>query len=161
MLTIQNPKTFDWANMPLSDCVEGNAWDTYFTLKLFHLFEERLKDDPAFKLLENVVMPALEEFSEIEYRGLDVNPDMLEGVGRALNGKSMNLEDDLYDCNGVQKTDNLSSNVDLIQILFTREGAMEFYPPDMTAKGKPSVAADTLKILLEHIEEELNTRTDA
>jgi hypothetical protein len=37
MLTINNPKTFDWENMPLSDCLEGNAADAYFTLKIFDL----------------------------------------------------------------------------------------------------------------------------
>ena len=25
MLTVNNPNTFDWANMHLSDCIEGNA----------------------------------------------------------------------------------------------------------------------------------------
>ena len=43
-------------------------------------------------------------------------------------------------------------------ILYTREGGMELYPPDRTPKGAPSVSAPTLKLLLEHIDEELERR---
>lgn len=158
MLTIENPRTFDWANMSLSDCCEGNAADTYFTLKLFDIIMEELKDDPVMKLIEHIVMPSLAEFGEIEFEGLDVDPSVLGDVSRELNGKNMEEEDKLYDCIGVEKTDNLSSNVTLIDILYTREGSMEFYPPNRTPKGKPSVDAGTLKLLRENIEEELETR---
>lgn len=158
MLTISNPKTFDWANMPLEDCAEGNAQDTYFTLKLFDLICEKLEGNSVMGLIENVIMPSLEEFSEMEYNGLDVNVDALDGVGRQLAMKNMDEEDDLYGCEGVQKTDNLTSNNDIIEILYTREGSMELYPPDLTAKGKPSVAAPSLKLLLDLIENELENR---
>jgi hypothetical protein len=70
----------------------------------------------------------------------------------------MEEEDFLYTCKGVMKTDNLSSNGDLIEILYTREEGMGLYPPDKTPKGSPSVAAPTLKLLLEHIEDELENR---
>lgn len=158
MLTIKNPKTFDWANMDLSDCCEGNAMDTYFTLKLFDLIMERLEDQPVMKLIENVVMPSLETFAEMEYTGLDVDPDTLESVGKQLRSTNMDEEDFLYTCKSVTKLDNLSSNNDLIEILYTREDGMELYPPDKTAKGKPSVSAPTLKLLLEHIDMELESR---
>jgi len=158
MLTIDNPKKFDWANMDLSDCCEGNAMDTYFTLKLFDLIMERLGDQPVMKLLEGVVMPSLETFAEMEYNGLDVDMDTLESVGKQLRTTNMDEEDFLYTCKGVTKTDNLSSNNDLIEILYTRENAMGLYPPDKTAKGKPSVSAPTLKLLLEHIDAELESR---
>ena len=144
--------------MPLSDCCEGNAMDSYFTLKLFNLICEKMEGEPMFKLIEEIMMPSLEIFSEIEYNGMDVDPSVLGDVGKNLRSKNMNEEDFLYTCKGINKTDNLSSNGDLIEILYTREGSMEMYPPDKTAKGKPSVSAPTLKLLLEHIEEELNNR---
>ena len=158
MLTIENPSKFDWANMPLSDCCEGNAMDSYFTLKLFDLMCEKMEGQPMYKLLDKVVMPSLETFADMEYHGLDVDPKVLESVGRDLGAKNMDEEDFLYSCKGVTKTDNLSSNNDLIDILYTREEGMGLYPPDKTAKGKPSVSAPTLKLLLDHIEEELKTR---
>ena len=144
--------------MDLSDCCEGNAMDTYFTLKLFDLIMERLGDEPVMKLLEGVVMPSLETFAEMEYNGLDVDMDTLDSVGKQLRTTNMDEEDFLYTCKGVTKTDNLSSNNDLIEILYTRENAMGLYPPDKTAKGKPSVSAPTLKLLLEHIDAELEKR---
>jgi hypothetical protein len=41
----------------------------------------------------------------------------------------------------------LSSNNDLIEILYTREEGMGLYPPDRTGKENLSVAAATLKPL--------------
>jgi len=158
MLTIDNPKKFDWANMDLSDCCEGNAMDTYFTLKLFDLIMEKLGEEPVMKLIENIVMPSLETFAEMEYNGLDVDLDTLGCVGNQLRSTNMDEEDFLYSCRGVIKTDNLSSNNDLIEILYTRDGGVGLYPPDKTAKGKPSVSAPTLKLLLQHIDEELERR---
>jgi len=158
MLTIENPSKFDWANMDLSDCCQGNAMDTYFTLKLYDLIMERLEGQPVLNLIENVVMPSLETFAEMEYNGLIVDTEKLESVGRQLRSKNMDEEDAIYDCDGVKNTDNLSSNNDLIDILYLREDGMGLYPPDRTGKGKPSVSAPTLKLLLEHIEEELQTR---
>lgn len=158
MLTIDNPKNFDWENMPLHDCCEGNAMDAYFTLKLYDLMCEKTEGKPMHNLMEKLIMPSLEEFAVIEYNGLDVDPTVLGSVGRSLNSKNMDEEDLLYSCKGITKEDNLSSNNTLIEILYTREGAMELYPPDKTSSGKPSVSAPTLKLLLEHIEEELETR---
>ena len=158
MLTIDNPSKFDWANMDLSDCCEGNAMDTYFTLKLFDLIMDKLEGQPVMKLIENVVMPSLETFAEMEYNGLDVDPAALESVGKQLRSTNMDEEDFLYTCKSVTKSDNLSSNNDLIEILYTREDGMGLYPPDKTAKGKPSVSAPTLKLLLEHIDSELESR---
>ena len=109
-------------------------------------------------LIERVIMPSLEVFAEMEYEGLNVDVPTLESVGKTLNSKNMDEEDDLYSCVAVEKTDNLSSNNHLIEILYTREGGMELYPPDKTASGKPSVSAPTLKLLLEHIEGELKKR---
>jgi DNA polymerase I-like protein with 3'-5' exonuclease and polymerase domains len=158
MLTIKNPKTFDWANMDLSDCCEGNAADTYFTLKLYNLIQEKLEDLGMSKIINTLIMPSLETFSNMEYEGMQVCEEKLDSVGRHLRVANIEEEDNLYSFKQVQTSDNISSNNDLIEILYTREGAFEMYPPDRTAKGTPSVSAPTLKLLLEHIEEELNKR---
>lgn len=158
MLTIDNPGKFDWANMSLEDCCRGNAMDAYFTRKLYDVVVEKLEDDASFKLIKQVVMPSLETFAEMEYNGLDVDTSRLQEVGKQLRDLNVDQEDKLYSCKGVKKTDNMSSNNDLIEILYTREDGMGLYPPDRTGKEKPSVAAATLKLLVEHIEEELAKR---
>ena len=159
MLTVENPNKFDWANMPLVDCCEGNAYDSYFTLKLFYLIEEKLTELGVMDFVEKTLMPALEPFADIEYNGLSVSEGKLKQLGKILSEKNMNQEDDLYSFPGVTNTDNLSSNNDLIDIFYLREGSFEFYPPDKTAKGSPSVSAPTLKVLLEQINEELTKRS--
>jgi len=158
MLTIKNPKTFDWANMPLSDCCEGNAADSYFTLKIFNLISEKISEMRMDNILESLIMPALPVFVEMEHRGMDVSEQQLKIVGKQLRNANINEEDNLYTFKEVKKSDNLSSNNDLIEILYTREGAFEMYPPDRTGKGSPSVSAPTLKLLLAQIEEELANR---
>tara|TARA_R100000951_G_scaffold30502_2_gene26223 strand:- start:13729 stop:14208 length:480 start_codon:yes stop_codon:yes gene_type:complete len=158
MLTIKNPKTFDWANMALSDCCEGNAADSYFTLKLFELIEKKLEDLGMANLLSKLIMPSLSTFSEMEHAGMQVSESKLDSVGRLLRVANIEEEDALYGYDQVSTDDNLSSNNDLIEILYTREGGFALYPPDRTATGSPSVSAPTLKLLLEHIEEELNKR---
>ena len=158
MLTINNPKTFDWANMPLADCCEGNAMDVYFTLKLYEMIHSKLDELGMTKISEKVLMPSLEVFSRMERDGLLVSEDMLKTVGKSLSDKNLDNEDSLYLFDFVKKTDNLSSNNDLIEILYTREEGMEMYPPDKTAKGKPSVSAPTLKLLLDIIDKELEKR---
>jgi len=158
MLTIHNPRTFDWANMSLSDCCEGNAADAYFTLKLFNLIEEKIRELGMEGLITKLIMPSLSTFSEMEYEGMLVSEDKLEEVGRHLRVSNIDEEDALYGFEEVKTSDNMASNNDLIEILYTREDAFEMYPPDRTAKGTASVSAPTLKLLLEHIEEELKRR---
>ena len=103
-------------------------------------------------------MPSIEHFAVMEHNGIDIDLDAMETVGRQLKSKNMDEEDSLYDFKCINKDDNLSSTADLIDILYTRDGGFELYPPDRTAKGKPSVSAPTLKLLLEQIDEELKTR---
>jgi DNA polymerase I-like protein with 3'-5' exonuclease and polymerase domains len=158
MLTVKNPKTFDWANMPLSDCCEGNAADSYFTLKLFDVIEKKIKELGMEKIISRLIMPSLSTFAEMEYEGMQVSEKKLKQVARQLTSANIEEEDELYGFVQVKTSDNLSSNNDLIEILYTREGAFELYPPDRTGKGSPSVSAPTLKLLLDHIESELKKR---
>ena len=84
--------------------------------------------------------------------------DKLFTIGKELGASVMNQEDLLYHFSAVESTDNISSSKDLIDILYLREEGFEFYPPDKTAKGTPSVSAPTIKVLLEQIDEELMRR---
>ena len=160
MLTIDNPKTFNWSEMPLADCAEGNAMDSYFTLKLFKVLEAALDDLKAHALYEKLISPITTVFAEMERRGLDVSRDSLDKVGRDLRYDCIDLEDDIYESFNLHKKDNIYSNNDLISILYTREGGYELYPPDLTKGGKPSVSAPTLKILLEQLDQALSRRKD-
>lgn len=145
--------------MPLSDCCEGNAADAYFTLKLFDLVSSKLQDIGCLSFVEQILPEALSVFSEMEYEGIRVSESKLKELDRELSNLIVNQEDSLYNFKEVNKTDNLASNNVLAEIFYTREGSFEFYPPDRTGSGNPSVSAPTLKILLEQINYELSKRS--
>ncbi len=159
MLTVTNPKTFDWSSMSLSDCCEGNAADAYFTLKLFDIVSNKLEENGCLAFVEQILPEALDVFSDMEYEGLQVSEAKLKELDRELSNLIVNQEDDLYSYSQVVNTDNLASNNDLTEIFYTREGGFELYPPDKTGSGKPSVSAPTLKLLLEQINSELSRRS--
>mgnify|MGYP006412868701 FL=1 len=95
----------------------------------------------------------------MEYDGLNVSREKLAEVGGELQEACLEIEETVYSSDKVMEDDNLSSTNDLVQILYTREDGFNLYPPDRTAKGKPSVSAPTLKILLGQINEELARRS--
>jgi DNA polymerase I-like protein with 3'-5' exonuclease and polymerase domains len=158
MLGIENPNKFDWENIPLATCANGNYADAHYTLQIYHILYEKMQELKMDKLYDNIISPAINEFADIEYQGIPVSTNKLQEVGKVLKDANIESEDFLYTCKGVQKTDNLSSNNNLIEIMYTREGGLELYPPDKTSKGSPSVSAPTLTILLDFINEELEAR---
>jgi len=158
MLGIENPTKFDWANMPLPACADGNYADAHYTLQLYYILYEKMKSLGMTNLFDNVISPAINEFADIEFHGICVSEDKLKEVGKVLRDANIEAEDKLYTCKGVEKTDNLASNNNLIEIMYTREGALELYPPDKTTTGSPSVSAPTLTILLDFINQELESR---
>ena len=116
MLTIVNPKTFDRANISLPDCIEGNCWDSYFTLKLYHVFEDMLKGDDRWNLYEKLLCPVSDEFLEMEYEGNHVDPDIVSKVGRAFRNSNIRKEDEMYQSDRVDTKYSLTSNDDIGQI---------------------------------------------
>lgn len=158
MLTVRDSTKFDWENIPLPDCLHGNAMDSHYTLKVFNVLVEKLKDIGVLNFYENVLAPANIVFTEPEYEGLRVSPDKLKSVGKELKDTTMDIHDSLYDYSQITKLTNLSSTKDLISVLYTDESGFALYPPDNTDKGKPSVNKPTLEILLSQIKQELNSR---
>lgn len=159
MLTIKNPNKFDWANIGLLDCLEGNALDTYFTYKLYKVLSELLEDQAMTPLLEKLITPLLGIFSDMELEGLDISVNNLNVLDKELRDKNIDLEDVLYMCKQVHMTDNLASDIDMREILYTREGSFELYPPDRTKKKEePSTSAPTIETILLQIDDELKRR---
>jgi DNA polymerase I-like protein with 3'-5' exonuclease and polymerase domains len=97
-------------------------------------------------------------FAEIEYNGLNVDSQTLDVLNMQLDNKIKDKEFEIRALSEVSTEDNLNSTQDLVDILFTREGSCQLYPPVNTAKGKPSVNSECIDILLEQIDEELESR---
>jgi DNA polymerase I-like protein with 3'-5' exonuclease and polymerase domains len=157
MLTVKNPSQVDWANMPLGDLCEGNATDTYFTLKIYDFLLEQMKDTPVMKLVDRVLMRTISRFAEVEYLGLDVDTSKLSMISDSIDDANMGIEDRIYALDAVKPKDGLTGH-DLLEILYTREGALELYPAGHTEKDAPSTAEPILTKMLEQINEELEKR---
>tara|TARA_Y100000034_G_scaffold11854_1_gene12387 strand:- start:304 stop:804 length:501 start_codon:yes stop_codon:yes gene_type:complete len=166
MLTVTNPKKTNFKDMPLVECLEGNAMDTYFTLKLYELFNSGKMED-GHDLYHKLVAPVAEHFVGAEHRGIDINVGELDGLGRKLKAKTLDVEDQIYESNSVLPTDNLKSNADMSRILFARktnsgyeeqENSFNLLPTELTATEQGSVSEPSLKLLLEMINKELLNR---
>jgi len=155
MLTVSDPKNFDWANLSLTDCLEGNAYDAYATIHVFFKLIEKLNDKTPklMHLMEELVMPAFPMFIEMERKGLHVDLNRLKELDKEIKQDILEKEDSLHFYPQVKDVDNLNSTKDLIKILYTREDGFGLFPPQLTPKEQPSVAADTLKIILAQISE--------
>lgn len=158
MLGISNPKTFDWANIPLEECLKGNAMDAFFTLKLYEKFSVEISKMKSEVLLDKVISPALSIFSDIEYEGMEVSPQELSKLDKKLYFKCIELEDALYNYDEVPKGTNLRSNKDLVGIFYLSDNGFNLYPPDNTPTGAPSVSAPTLELLASLVSTELAGR---
>lgn len=171
MLTVTENK-FDWENIPLTDCVKGNALDAYITEKIFHILEYKLKDNGTYKLYEKLLSPLIDKFVQMEYEGMLISKDALEKVEKEIKVKIEAVEDNIYVLGCVKKTDNIDSTKDLKSILFglihTHEtkslrdtektlfedkSRLNLYPPKITDKDNFSTDAEALDILLEFITE--------
>lgn len=157
MLTVRNANNFDWSSLGLEECARGNALDASFTLRIYELLLEKLEENGTYNTFDKLLSPLFPVFAEIEFAGLDVNPNELDNVGRTLMNLLVDIEDGLYMTDKVAKTANLTSTADIIQVLYTEEG-FGFYPPKITEKGKPSTDKQTLDTLLDQIDMELEKR---
>tara|TARA_Y100000034_G_C6701499_1_gene309393 strand:+ start:295 stop:663 length:369 start_codon:yes stop_codon:yes gene_type:complete len=120
---------------------------------------EKLEERGIDPLLNYVLAPAYEMFADIEFHGMNVDEKELDILDRNLRRDIMEIEDDEYTINEVSIEHNLSSNDDLISILFTGEQGFNLYPIKRTDKGKPSVDKASLSTLKDLIDEELVRRS--
>ncbi|QGJ95995.1 DNA polymerase I [Gordonia phage Yarn] len=64
---------------PLKSILKYNAYDTWHTMRLYHLFHQQLTEDPpALRLMQKLVMPASQSLVHIERRGVYVDCEKLE-----------------------------------------------------------------------------------
>ena len=158
MLTVRDGNNFDWSNIPLTECLYGNAMDAHYTLKVFNILKQKLEELGIDTFYEKVLAPSNTVFMEPEYDGLLVSKERLKSVGKELNDSIIEVHDSMFSYPQINKEENLASTKDLCGIFYTKEGGFEFYPPDKTDGGDPSVNKATLDILLSQIKTELNSR---
>ena len=170
MLTVEGKK-FDWKNIPLNFCVEGNAKDTYGTARVYHKLLQELEERKLGKLYEKLIAPLTMAFRDIEYEGLDIDENKLEELGAELEGKIKRAERALRDAAGLDDEINLNSTRDLIKIIFSLEKkdkskeytviedfGLGLYPFQFTKKGAPSTNEETLVKVGQMVRDEFTAR---
>lgn len=158
MLTITRPDQFDWSSLSLADCAYGNAIDAFYTLTLYNIFEEKLKEFDIFKLHHDLLAELIPRFSKMEFRGLDVDTNRLDSLGEDLSQLLDEIVEELKSPERVNEDCNFSSNKQLCELLYTDEEGYQLYPPQKTKSDGPSVSAESLKILIGKINDELGKR---
>jgi len=158
MLTVKDPSKQNWAEMSLADLAEGNAQDAFFTLRIFELLETQIKELDLHHLYGSLIAPMTPIFAEIEYNGLQVDTTTLDALNTQLDGKILSKKEQIHSIMEVPADANMNSSANLVDILFTNDTGFNLYPPVNTAKGKPSVNSECIEVLLEQIEEELESR---
>lgn len=127
------------------------ARDLYYTRKLAIHFRKELKKDPALYLFyKTIIIPAINMFIKIEYRGAWVRKHALSRIRQELEREAAEIKEGLdrfageYEREGV----NWNSPSQVSEILFELIGLT---PLDTTKSGSFSTAESVLKRLsLEH-----------
>jgi DNA polymerase I-like protein with 3'-5' exonuclease and polymerase domains len=172
MLTVLNPDAFDWENIPYHECIKGNAADSFFTLKIFELLYEQIKDTELETLYKAILEPSVPLFTEIESQGLKVDENKIDELERLMDIELIEIEDSLYSLKEVKNTYNLNATVDLVKILYSCErdketkkweidpalGGFGLYPPKKTGKDAPSTDEETLNKLIALTKKEISKR---
>jgi DNA polymerase I-like protein with 3'-5' exonuclease and polymerase domains len=145
---------------------KGNAMDSYFTLKAFHKLKSKLEDMDMWPLFENMIIPAIPFFAEMEHGGMLISAPRVKEIGKELEAAIIEKEDKLFSYKEVpDKSCKMTSTNDMMRILYScdpvgniKDGGFNLYPPMSTPEGSPSSSVDCLDIILEQINEELNAR---
>ncbi len=93
------------------------------------------------KLYEEIERPLLPVLADMEWIGIGVNMDVLDSMGRDLEGRLLQLESDIYDLAGEKF--NIDSVPQLRQILFEKLKL----PIRKRTKTGPSTDADVMEML--------------
>ena len=170
MLTVEGKK-FDWKNIPLNFCVEGNAKDTYGTARVYHKLLQELEERKLGKLYEKLIAPLTVSFRDMEFEGLLIDEDKLEELGEELMDKISKAELALRKAADLGDDINLNSTRDLIKVIFSLERnkdtkkyevledfGLGLYPVEFTKKGAPSTNVETLVKVGQMVEEEYTAR---
>ncbi|MFN1834110.1 DNA polymerase I [Balneola sp. MJW-20] len=94
--------------------------DADITLRLYEIFIEKLKEDELEEIAWKVDFPLIEVLSDMEYKGIRLDVEMLEEFSIELDKDLTELEKQIYDKAGEEF--NINSPKQLGEILFEKMG---------------------------------------
>jgi DNA polymerase I-like protein with 3'-5' exonuclease and polymerase domains len=120
MLTVEGKK-FDWKNIPLIQCVEGNAKDTYATAKVYAKLLEEVRQKKLEKLYDKLIAPLTIAFRDMEFEGLLIDEDKMNELDQQLQEKIKLADIALRAAAGLEEDANLNSTNQLVKIIYSFE----------------------------------------
>jgi DNA polymerase I-like protein with 3'-5' exonuclease and polymerase domains len=169
MLTVEG-KNFDWKNIPLIQCADGNAKDTYATAKVYAKLLDEVRQKKLEKLYEKLIAPLTVAFLDMEYEGLLIDEDKLNQLDVELQEKIKLADIALREAAGLEEGTNLNSTNQLVKVIYSFEKdekgewiqvedfGLGLYPFEFTKKGAPSTNEETLTKVKAMVEEEFAAR---
>jgi DNA polymerase I-like protein with 3'-5' exonuclease and polymerase domains len=169
MLTVEG-KNFDWKNIPLIQCADGNAKDTYATAKVYAKLLDEVRQKKLEKLYEKLIAPLTVAFLDMEYEGLLIDEDKLNQLDVELQEKIKLADIALREAAGLEEGTNLNSTNQLVKVIYSFEKdekgewiqvedfGLGLYPFEFTKKGAPSTNEETLTKVKSMVEEEFAAR---
>ena len=169
MLTVEG-KNFDWKNIPLLQCAEGNAKDTYATAKVYVKLLDEVRQKGLEKLYDKLIAPLSVAFRDMEFEGLLIDEGKLDQLDSELQNKIASSDAALREAAGLESGTNLNSTNQLIKVIYSFEKNEEgewiqvedfglgLYPFEFTKKGAPSTNEETLTKVKAMVEEEFTAR---
>jgi len=131
-------------HIALDKLCEYNAYDVYYTRKLFNMFIKEITSDPAlYKFYKNVIMPAVNAFIDIEECGVYIDIEKMQEVKMYLQSEVARI---LGELEKYKKGMNWNSTKQLSDFLFN---TLKLKPLEYTAKGACSTSESVL-LRLDH-----------
>ena len=170
MLTKDNASKTDWVNIPLEECMQGNALDAYYTVKIFDKLLDELREKKLEKLYENLIAPVTPILAELEYEGLLIDTVALAKLKTEISEKLRTLEILMRQADFLPPDVNFDSSRDLIKVLYSIEKNEEkewvvndsygfgLYPFSKTDKDQPQTNEETLIQLKDMVDKEFSRR---
>ena len=110
--------TFD--QVPLDQAVPYAAEDADITLRLRNVLEPKLKAMGLTELFDDLEMPVVDVLAELEFNGITVDPDELDGQRDVIQKRIEELHDQVIETAGTPF--NLDSPKQLADVLFNQLG---------------------------------------
>ncbi|MEN4042258.1 MAG: DNA polymerase I [Anaerolineaceae bacterium] len=131
------------AETPVAAAAAYAAADAEVLLHLVPILQNRLQQQNAAWLFENVEMPLIPVLMEMEQAGVALDTNFFEGFSGELNSRMVQLEEQVYAA--AQGRFNLNSTQQLSKVLFEK---LALNPPDRrkrTSSGHFSTSAEVLE----------------
>lgn len=132
------PQPVDPTKYPLEQVAEYCAMDVYYTLKLYHMFKEKLLEDKQLlRVFKYLLMPASKMLEDAELEGVYVDK---EGYAEAVKTSQVKVNEALKKLEGYAKI-NWNSTQQVASFLFTK---LKLPILEVTAKGAPSTSSESV-----------------